>query len=152
MLRRIWALTQKESIQLLRMPIVYIGLTLGPMLELALFAAAIHTDVKHIPMVVADQSLSAASQQYLDAFTQSQYFDIVATVPDQQGIVHAIDTGAASIGVLIPNDFAARLGQKHANVLLLVDGSNSFVTQAAAADASAISQQFAISLSQRQVR
>ena len=151
MLRRIWALTQKESIQLLRMPIVYIGLTLGPMLELALFAAAIHTDVKHIPMVVADQSLSAASQQYLGAFTQSQYFDIVATVPDQQGIVHAIDTGAASIGVLIPNDFAARLEEKDANVLLLVDGSNSFVTQAAAADASAISQRYAISLTQRQV-
>ncbi len=151
MLRRILALTQKESIQLLRMPMVYVGLTLGPILELILFAAAVRTDVKHIPMVVADQSLSAESQQYLNAFTQSEYFDIVAAVPDQKGIVNAIDAGKASIGLLIPADFADRVQQKDANVLLLVDGSNSFVTQAASADAAAISQQYAIGLTRRRV-
>lgn len=148
MLRRIWALTQKESIQLLRVPIVFIGLTVGPVLELILFAVAVHTDVKHIPMVVADQSLSAESQQYLNAFTQSEYFDIVAAVPDQKAIVDSIDRGQASIGILIPADFADRLRQDDANVLVLVDGSNSFVTQAASADAAAISQQYAIHLIQ----
>ncbi len=74
MLRRIWALTQKESIQLLRMPIVYLGLTLGPVLELVLFAAAIHTDVRHIPMVVADQSLSAAEPTVFGGFHQVAVF------------------------------------------------------------------------------
>ncbi len=146
MLRRILALTQKESIQLLRMPIVYVGLTIGPVLELILFAVAIHTDVQHIPMVVADQSLSSESQQYLNAFTQSKYFDIVAAAPDQQAIVDAIDRGQASIGILIPPDFADKVQQRDANVLVLVDGSNSFVTQAASADAAAISQQYAIGL------
>ncbi len=146
MVRRIWALTQKETIQLLRMPIVYIGLTIGPIAELILFAAAIRTDVQHIPMVVADQSMSTDSQQYLDAFTQSQYFDIVAAVPDEKGIVAAIDRGRASIGILIPPDFAVKVQQGGAKVLVLVDGSNSFVTQAASADAAAISQQYAISL------
>ncbi len=146
MLRRIWALTQKESIQLSRMPIVYIGLTIGPILELILFAVAIHTDVKHIPMVVADQSMSPESQKYLDAFTQSEYFDIVAEVPDQQGIVNAIDRDQASVGILIPVDFAERVQQGDATALVLVDGSNSFVTQAASADAAAISQQYAIGL------
>ncbi|HEX8993539.1 MAG TPA: ABC transporter permease, partial [Anaerolineales bacterium] len=146
MLRRIWALTQKESIQLLRMPVVYIGLTIGPVLELILFAVAVRTDVQHIPMVVADQSMSSESQQYLNAFTQSAYFDIVATVPDQKGIVEAINRGRASIGLLVPADFADQLQQHTANVLVLVDGSNSFVTQAASADAAAISQQYAVSL------
>ncbi len=149
MLRRILALTQKESIQLLRMPIVYLGLTVGPILELILFAVAIHTDVKHIPMVVADQSLSAESQQYLNAFTQSEYFDIVAAVPDQKGILDEIDAGKASIGILIPPDFADRVQQGDANVLMVVDGSNSFVTQAASANATAISQQYAISLTKQ---
>src|SRR5512142_2246913 len=146
MLRRILALTQKESIQLLRMPIVYLGLTIGPVLELILFAVAIHTDVQHIPMVVADQSLTAESQQYLNAFTQSGYFDIAAAVPDQNGIIDAINRGQASLGILIPADFADRVHQHDASVLVLVDGSNSFVTQAASADAAAISQQYAISL------
>ena len=146
MLRRIWALTQKEIIQLLRMPIVVVGMLVGPALELILFATAIRTDVRNIPVVVADQSLSATSRRYLDAFRDSGSFDIVAAVPDEVAAIHAIDSGAASIGLVIPPDFAGRMAQKRANVLLLVDGSNSFVTQAASANAAAISQQYAISL------
>lgn len=146
MLRRIWALTQKEFIQLLRVPLILIVLALGPALELILFGTAIRTDVKHIPMVVADQSLSAASQSYLSGFTNSDSFDIVSTVPDQASAVHAIDTGQADIGILIPADFAARVAQKDAKVLLLVDGSNSFITQSAYSSAAAISQQYAIRL------
>ncbi len=151
MLRRIWALIQKESIQLLRMPIVYVGLTLGPVLELILFSAAIRTDIKHIPMVVADQSRSAASQSYLSSFTQSDSFDIVAMAPDQTGVVHAIDSGQAVIGIIIPPDFAEQVAQKDANVLMLMDGSNAFVTTSAYSSAAAISQQYAISLTNRQL-
>jgi ABC-2 type transport system permease protein len=151
MLLRIWALIQKESIQLLRMPIVYVGLTLGPALELILFAAAIHTDIKHIPMVVADQSLSAVSQSYLIGFANSDSFDIVATVPDQSGVKQAIDSGLAEIGIVIPPDFAEKVPLDDAKVLILVDGSNSFVTQSAYSSAAAISQEYAISLTHRQL-
>jgi ABC-2 type transport system permease protein len=146
MLRRTWAITQKEFIQLWRFPLVLVGLTIGPALELILFAVAIHTDIHHIPMVVADQSLSAASRSYLTAFTNSGYFDIVASVPNQAGVIHAIDSGQASIGIVIPVDFAAQIDQRDANVLMLVDGSNSFVTQSAYSSAAAISQQYAVSL------
>jgi len=151
MWRRIWAITQKEFIQLWRFPLVLIGLTVGPALELILFAVAINTNVQHIPMVVADQSLSAASRSYLTAFTDSGSFDIVATAPDQAGMIRAIDSGQASIGILIPVDFAAQVEQKDANVLMLVDGSDSFVTQSAYSSAEAISQQYAISLTQQQL-
>jgi ABC-2 type transport system permease protein len=151
MLRRIWALTQKEFIQLMRMPLVLLALGLAPALELILFGAAIRTDIKHIPMIVADQSLSAASQAYLIGFTNSDSFDIVATVPDQAGVVQAIDSGQAEIGIVIPADFAPRVAEKDATVLMLVDGSNSFVTQSAFSSAQAISQQYAISLTHRQL-
>lgn len=151
MLRRIWAITQKEFIQLWRYPLVLIGLTLGPALELILFAVAIHMDVQHIPMVVADQSLSTASRSYLGAFTQSGSFDIVSVAPDQAGIVRAIDSGSASLGLVIPADFAAQVGQKDANVLMLVDGSDSFTTQSAYGNAVAISQQYAIRLTRQLV-
>jgi ABC-2 type transport system permease protein len=100
---------------------------------------------------VADQSLSAASQSYLAAFTNSGSFDIVATVPDQAGAIRDIDSGEASIGIVIPPDFATRIVEKTANVLLLVDGSSSFITQAAASNAGAISGQYAISLVRQQV-
>ncbi len=146
MFQRILALTQKEFIQLLRMPIVYLGLTVGPALELILFAVAIHNDVQHIPMVVADQSLSMASRQYLNAFTDSGYFDVVGMVADQTGATEAIDRGTAEIAIVIPPDFAAAVQRSNASVVLLVDGSNSFVTQSASTNAQAISQQYAVRL------
>ncbi len=149
MLRRIWAITQKEFIQLWRFPLVLAGLIVGPVLQLILLAVAIHTTVKHIPMIVADQSLSAASRSYLTAFTDSGDFDIIATVPDQASVIHAIDTGQASIGIIIPADYADRLDQKDASVMMLVDGSDYFITEAAYGDAASISQQFAISLIQQ---
>ena len=64
MWRRIWAITQKEFIQFVRDRQILIALLLVPVLELPLFAAAVHTDVRHIPVVVADQSLSQASRSY----------------------------------------------------------------------------------------
>jgi ABC-2 type transport system permease protein len=146
MLRRIWALTQKEFIQLLRFPLVLIGLTVGPVLELILIATAVHSGVNHIPMVISDQSLSAASRAYLGAFTDSGSFDILAAYPDQAGVVRAIDSGKASLGLVIPADFADQVRQGNASVLILVDGSNSFVTQSASASAAAISQQYAAGL------
>jgi ABC-2 type transport system permease protein len=149
MLQRIWTLIQKETIQLLRMPIIYIGMTIATVLELILFATAIHTDVKHVPMIVCDQSMSATSQSYLNAFTVTDYFDIIAVVSSQADVTHAIDSGQASLGIVIPPDFATHIQKKDASVLLLVDGSNSFVTQAASANANAISQQYAINLTKQ---
>lgn len=50
MLRRLWALIQKEFIQLIRDRHTLIAIMIGPALELILLAAAVHTDVKHIPI------------------------------------------------------------------------------------------------------
>ena len=105
MLRRTWAITQKEFIQLLHFPIILIGLTVGAALELTLFAVAIHNNVTHVPMVISDQSQSEASQSYLAAFTDSADFDIVGVVPDQAGVIRSIDSGQASIGLVIPCRF-----------------------------------------------
>ena len=95
MLRRIWVVTQKEFIQLWRFPLALLGLTLGPALELLLFATAINTNIKHIPLVVADQSMSAASRMYLTAFTDSVSFDIAAAAPEFQLTPKPVATLAA---------------------------------------------------------
>lgn len=146
MFRRIQALVQKEFIQLLRDRRTLIALLIGPAIELLLFSAAIHTDVKHIPLVVADQSMSAASRAYLNAFTASDSFDVVAVITRPADVLKAIDNGQASIGLIIPPDFARRVEQGDANVLILVDGSSSFTSQSAYRAADAISQQYAASL------
>jgi len=147
---RVWATVQKEFIQLWRNRLVLPALILGVPLEMLLFGAAIRTDVQHIPMAVADQSLSAESRSYLNAFIVSDSFDIVSTVASQDDVVRAIDSGQASLGLVIPPDFADRVRAHDAKVLLVVDGSDSFVSQSASQSATAISQQYAISLTRLQ--
>ena len=137
-------MTQKDLIQILRDRATLVILMLAPLLQLTLFSAAIHTDVKHIPIVVADQSMSNESRTYLAALVDSEYFDIVASVSGQAGLMKAIDSGQASLGLLIPPDFATQVKNRRANVLMLVDGSDSFTTKSAYSTANAISQSYAI--------
>jgi ABC-2 type transport system permease protein len=146
MLRRIRAITQKEFIQLLRDPVLVIILLIMPLLQLSLFASAIHTDIKHIPMAVADQSLSQESQSYINALVDSDYFDVTETDSSQEELMNAIDSGRVYLGILIPPDFAAQVKQRQANVLMLVDGSDSYISNTAYSTANAISQSYAVSL------
>jgi len=146
MLRRIWAITQKEFIQTLRDRTTLAILLSMPILQLILFAYAIHMDVKHIPLVVADQSLDAASRSYVDDMVKSDYFKIVATVQGQADVVKAIDGGTARAGIIIPPNFAQDVDRGDANVLLLIDGSDPFTTQSAYNAANAIAQAHTINL------
>lgn len=117
-----------------------------PLIQLVLFAYAIHTDVKNIPMVVADQSKGSASRSYIDALTQSGYFENVAMVVDEAGVMAAIDRGDAKLGFVIPRDFAEQVKQHAAHVLFIVDGSDPFTTQSAYNAANLIAQQYTVQL------
>ena len=146
MLRRIWAITQKEFIQLLRERVFVFLIMFATLAEVVLLAVAIHTDIRDIPMAVADQSLSQESRAYLNALANSGSFDIVATVSSQQDLTQAIDSGQANLGVLIPPDFASQVKLHKANVLMLVDGSSSYTASSAYAAANAITQAYDINL------
>ncbi|HEX7556125.1 MAG TPA: ABC transporter permease [Leptolinea sp.] len=146
MWRRLWALTQKELIQLIRDRRTLMMVMIGSAVEVFLFAAAVHTDIKNIAMVAADQSRSTASRQYLSSFKTSGTFTLVADVSGEQEVMNAIDSGQASIGLIIPPNFADSLAQGRATVMMLLDGSSSFTTQSAYNAANSISQQYAVSL------
>ncbi len=146
MLQRIGALLQKELIQDLRDRRTLAVLIITPLLQLMLFGYAIHMTITHIPMVVVDQSLDAQSRSYLNDLVNSQYFDIVAWAPSQSDAAQAIDAGSASAAVIIPPDFAAKVGQGIAQVLFLVDGSDMFTSQSAFNAANLIAQDHAVQL------
>lgn len=151
MFQRIWSLIQKEFIQVWREKSMLILLLIAPFLQLVIIASSIHMDIKHIPLIVADQSNDARSRAYLDAMASSGSFDIAAHVASEDEIIRMIDAGQATIGLVIPPDFAARVERGSAQVLLVMDGSNAFTAQSAASAATAIAQQYAIGITQRSV-
>jgi ABC-2 type transport system permease protein len=139
-LRRVWAVTTKEFVQTLRDRRT-LGIQLAlPILQLFLFGYAITTQVSHVPMIVADQSLDSTSRDFVQALTSSTYFDQVATAESQAEVTRAIDQGRAQVGVVIPPDFASHVRRNDATVLILVDGSDLFTSQSAYNAATVIAQ------------
>jgi ABC-2 type transport system permease protein len=143
---RILAITQKEFIMTFRDRGTLFMILFVPLIQLVLFAYAIHMDVKNIPIVVADQSMESGSRLYIDTLVQSGYFEVVATVSDEQQVVAAIDRGDAKLGFVIPHEFSRKLERHEASVLFIIDGSDPFTTQSAYNAANLISQQYAIQL------
>jgi ABC-2 type transport system permease protein len=90
--------------------------------------------------------MDQASQSYITDMVQSGYFNVVSTVQSQAEVIHAIDSGSARAGLVIPPNFNAQVARSSASILLLVDGSDPFTTQSAYNAANVISQSHAISL------
>ncbi len=140
MIRRIWAVMFKEFIQTLRdrrTLTIQLGL---PILQLLIFGYAINTNIRHIPTAVADQSLDNASRAYIESMVTSGFFAPVAYLPDEAEVIRAIDEGRAQAGIVIPPGFEAAIERGNAQTLLLVDGSDVFVSQAAYNAITAIAQ------------
>jgi len=140
MWRRIWAVMQKEFILNLRDTSTLLMQLVMPVAMLFLFGYAMDTNIYHIPMVVADQSLDPASQAYVNALTSSSYFDIAEYVRSEAEVTRAIDEGRARAGIVIPPDFSALVERGTAQVLFLVDGSDFFTSLSAYSAGGAIAQ------------
>jgi ABC-2 type transport system permease protein len=144
MFKRILAIIQKELIQAYRDRVTLVVMLSMPLLQLILFGYAISTNVRHIPMVVVDQSLDQRSNSYIAAMVNSGYFDVIETQPDQAGAIAAMDSGAVKAGLVIPPQFADHVLRRDAQVLVLVDGSDLFTSQSAYSAANIIGEQQAI--------
>jgi ABC-2 type transport system permease protein len=151
MFQRIFAIIQKEFQQVRRDRTTLIIMLSMPLMQLILFGYAVNTNVRHIPTVVADQSMDHTSQAYLDAMVNSGYFDIVATAPDQKGVIQAIDNGTSRAGIVIPPNLAENIQRNNASILVLVDGSDLFTSQSANSFATIIGQQYAINIVTREI-
>lgn len=146
MFKRIWAITQKEIIQTVRDRTTLAIMLTMPLLQLILFAYALHMDVKNIPLVVADQSLDSESRSYINDMVNSNYFKIVDVVEGQADVIKAIDSGQARVGLIIPPNFSQDVAHGNGKVLILIDGSDPFTTQSAYNAVNAIAQTHSVNL------
>lgn len=138
-MHRILAVLFKEFLQIRRDRMTLALTFMLPLVELLLFGFAIQTEVKHIPTVVFDQSLSKDSREMLEAFSSSGYFDIEFTVDGYAEVNEMIDSGKVKVGIVFPPDFSRKVHRgESAPVQVLVDASDSMVSNQAIAVASSI--------------
>jgi len=105
-----------------------------PVFEMLIFGV-IDTNVKHVPAAVFDQSRSPESRALLADFANTGTFRLTSRVESREELRAEIVAGRASVGIEVPPDFARRrTGGEPADVLVLVDGSDSsLVAQSLAA-------------------
>lgn len=150
-LKRLAALIQKETIQLLRERSTLAMILTLPLIELFLFAYAVDMTVDHIPTAVADMSLDAQSLNFINALEISGYFDVEMYVENEAQVIRAIDEGKVRAGVVIPPGLATQVERGDAQVLILLDGSDSFTVQSGYSAAVAVAQAQAMKLMVEQV-
>jgi ABC-2 type transport system permease protein len=123
---RIWAVSRKEFIHIIRDP-RSLGMSIAiPMLLLLLFGYALTLDVDDVPMVVWDQDGSQASREFISRFTGSPYFSLREHVRNYRKLESAVDSGKALVALVIPVGFAGKIESgREAPVQLIVDGSDS---------------------------
>jgi ABC-2 type transport system permease protein len=124
-LRRTRAIFHKEARHIIRDPrslIMALGL---PLVDLLLFGYALDLDVDRIPTLIFDADHSAISQELIQRFQGSRFFEIEGFVDNYAAIEKGIDRDQILMGVSIPRDYSRRIasGEK-VDVQILLDGSD----------------------------
>jgi ABC-2 type transport system permease protein len=129
-----WAIFRKEITQMLRDKGTLMFAFAVPVFELILFGV-IDMNAKNIPTVVFDQNRSQESRRLIEQFQATSYLQVIHQSLSRADLQREIVAGRAQVGVEIPPDYARDLAAgRTANVLVLIDGSDSSVaTQALSA-------------------
>jgi ABC-2 type transport system permease protein len=126
--RLIW----KEFLELRQDPRLFGLVIVAPIIQLTLLGYAATTDVKEVPIVVADGDRSPASRDLIARFQASSNFKVVNLVTTTSQIDRDLQEDRAWMALAIPNGYGAsvRSGQP-VTVQVVADGSNSNSTTVA---------------------
>lgn len=108
-LTRLLAVARKEVLHILRDTRSLGIVVIMPVTLMLLFGYGVNLDLKQLPIYVYDQDGSQQSQDLLKRFQASDYFNVVRAAKNTPEIAHALDSGQAKMGIVIPWDFSQRL-------------------------------------------
>jgi ABC-2 type transport system permease protein len=137
--RRLRVLIWKEFLEIRMNPRLFGIVIVAPILQLAMLGYAATTDVKDVPIVVADGDRSSASRELIRRFDASRNFTVIETVTTVGEIEPFIESGTAWIALAIPAGYGADIVTgRPAVVQAVADGTDSNSTSAALGYATAL--------------
>lgn len=124
-MKTILHIIRKELLQFRRDPKMFSISFIAPIFQLLVLGYAANLDVTDLPTVVCDLDRSAASRELLRTFTNSGYFELAWDVTRMEDVDPYIETGKASIAILVPRGFGDRLiAGRPAELQVIADGSD----------------------------
>ena len=142
--RRMRAIVRKEFLHILWDPFS-LGMAIGlPAMMLIIFGFALTLDVDRVPLIVWDQDRTSTSRELTAGFALSRYFSVVSGADGYADVERALDSRLALVALVIPTDFAARVGAgRAASVQLIADGSDANTATIAVGYAVSVARTFA---------
>jgi ABC-2 type transport system permease protein len=124
-MRRVGFLVWKELIELRQDPRLFGIVVLAPILQLFMLGYAATTDVRNVPVVVADADRSAASRDLIARFEASPNFTVIGIVTGINEIDPYLERGRAWMALSIPAGYGETLGAgRPETVQVVADGSD----------------------------
>lgn len=124
-LRRFWAMTIKEFIQMTRDRITLATMVMIPVMQLFLFGFAINTTPHNLPTAVLMRENTDLGRSILGALKNTDFFDIRQVVTRAEDMDRVLESGSALFVVEIPEGFerAVRRGE-NPSLLVAADATD----------------------------
>ena len=131
-MQRLRFLVWKEFLELRQNPRLFGIVVVAPVIQLTLLGYAATTDVRNVPIVVADGDRSARSRELIARFEGSPNFALAGTVTTTAEIEPFLERGEAWMAVAIPSGYAAQIESRvPVRVQVVADGTDSNSTTVA---------------------
>lgn len=126
MFERLHVMLIKEFLQLRRDRWALFRLIVPLLIQVIVYGYAATFTVSHVSTAILDLDKSQASRGLISHFVATGQFDIVDVADREAEIAHDIDTGKATLAIMIHSGFAQDMGNGvSAPLQILVDGANS---------------------------
>jgi ribosome-dependent ATPase len=133
-MRRTWAFTRREAIEVLRDQIRLAFAILGPLVLMVVFGYGLSFDIENLPYAVLDRDQSFESRLFLEQLSHSRYFVERPSLSDEFEIDRRLRSGELRFAVDIPPGFGRDLLEgRQPQVSFWLDGSNTFPAETARA-------------------
>ncbi|MGM9712768.1 MAG: ABC transporter permease [Prevotella sp.] len=96
-----------------------------PVVMMLIFGFAITTDVKNVRTVIVTSQTDLQTQRAVERLSQSEYFDVILTVPTPHDAEKLMCDQKADMAVVFGHDFAS----KHTGIQLIADGADPNMAQ-----------------------
>ena len=126
-LRRLWALTTCEALQVRRDPFRLFWALVVPIVLLIVFGTGLSLDIEAVPFAALDRDRTPESRTYLDQFRASRAFAEQLQVSSEAELDRAIRRGQIRLAIEVPSGFGRALRRgRSPEVGLWVDGTMPF--------------------------
>jgi ABC-2 type transport system permease protein len=124
-MHRIRFLIWKELLELRQDPRLFSIVVMAPIIQLFMLAYAATTDIRNVPIVVADADRSQASRELVSRFDASPSFTVTHVVSSPSEVDSPLERGDAWMALVIPRGYGAVLDRGQAqSVQVIADGSD----------------------------